>query len=200
MESCSEFCLLFQPPSGTRPAPASATWRCSSGTQHLDARDAAAFEVLTPLDQGEWHNVWMISDNAGDVTDVHIESAAQFPTQTQLTSGLDPVDFRFGTTDSLVSFFIRSAGALGGEPHVGSWYLDDLYLAQSGENLTDPSEPRARVPSISTWGMVVSLVSIGCFGLAAAARSRLARRGSAGHHERRVHPSGVDRRGIHPYG
>ncbi len=53
--------------------------------------------------------------------------------------GQSVFDYRNGTSDPLIRFLLR----MNNEStwiHLGSWYLDDVYLDTNGENLTDPRD------------------------------------------------------------
>lgn len=102
----------------------------------LDFRDGGGFNNLEPfLEVEEWFNVWMVIDNNDDELSGYIRSTESFPEQTRLTSidGPDSFFFRNGTDDPLTSFYIRA-----GANHIAPWYLDDIYLDTSGENLANP--------------------------------------------------------------
>ncbi len=103
----------------------------------LDFRDGGGFtNVLVDLPLDEWISVWMVIDNADDLTQNYIQTEASIPEQTQLTAGAqDEFAFRFGTDEPLNNFFLRAGGN-----HFGEWILDDIYLDLSGENLTDPND------------------------------------------------------------
>ncbi len=98
-----------------------------------------------------------ITDTA-DYMNLYIQSDQTFPVQTQLQTLLGDMKFTFaqdftmpppgpptaGTNKALTAFFMRMGlgpftESLGLENnHAGPWYLDDLYLDVTGENLTNP--------------------------------------------------------------
>ena len=102
----------------------------------VDFRDNGDFTNVIDLQElDEWYNVWMVIDNDQDSLQGYIQSAVSFPTQTALEAGAqDTFDFRNGTADPLAVFYMRI-----GNDHEGDWYLDDVYLDLSGENLSIPS-------------------------------------------------------------
>lgn len=100
------------------------------------------FANRNPLeDLNVWYEIWVVIDHAADVSDVYIKGGPQFPEQTKVVE-----DARFrngGSTDPLGYFVMKShngneetnAGYRGIDP----WYLDDLYIDYTGENLSTPS-------------------------------------------------------------
>ena len=108
--------------------------------REMRLRDAGAFDPVTELDPAVWYKIWMVIDNAADVTEVFMQGGA-LATQTQLlgvADGQSAFVFRNsggGTVaNDLIRFFVRLTGT-----HAGSMYLDDLWLDPTGQNLADPS-------------------------------------------------------------
>jgi hypothetical protein len=97
---------------------------------NLDIRDGGSYvNMLGNVPTDEWVSVWAVVDNAADTTAVHVQSPTTYPAQQQVGSG----DFRHGTADALETLFVQS-----GSGHGGPWYVDDVYLDTSGQNLTAP--------------------------------------------------------------
>ena len=106
------------------------------------ARDDGAFTAFDNIDElpeAEWINFWMVIDNDSDTNEYSLQSESTFPDQLQMAAGnREGFDFRNGTSDDLIRLFFRCNNEGGGAIHIGPWYLDDIYLDPSGENLTNP--------------------------------------------------------------
>ncbi len=117
----------------------------SPGFDKLAARDGGSFDTLTtavsPL---EWYNVWMVIDNAADMTQIYLQGGA-FAAPTLLDAGgQTSFAFRNGVAgNDLVTFFIatgRNTDNLPPNPteNIGPVYFDDLYIDTTGVNLANP--------------------------------------------------------------
>ena len=101
----------------------------------VDVRNGGAYQNVADVAEDEWVNVWMVIDNDNDETQVYAQSEITFSEQTLLEYQTESnFLFRNGTGDPLVSFFLR----IGADYHEDDFYLDDIYMDQSGENLSDP--------------------------------------------------------------
>lgn len=98
----------------------------------LEARDGNSYEALTTLQGDTWYEMWSVIDNSTDSTEYYIRGGT-FTKQTQLSSGADAIDFRNGTPNSLITFYVRNSGS-----QVGTVYFDDIYIDTTGINLTAP--------------------------------------------------------------
>lgn len=105
----------------------------------MRTRDAGAFTRVMTLQAGVWYSIWMVIDNAADRYEVFAQGG-EHATQTQLADPTGKTQFTFRNSgggvvaNDLVRFFIRLTST-----HLGSVYLDDLWLDPSGRNLTNPS-------------------------------------------------------------
>ncbi|MDB4434438.1 hypothetical protein N9142_04805, partial [Akkermansiaceae bacterium] len=105
---------------------------------NLRTRDGADFRDQSLFAANTWMNVWIVVDNASDLLKVYVESPDGQTGQIEITDdgGVDPFNFRNGTTDRLSSILLITA--LGSEP--GSFLLiDNVYLDLTSENLTSPA-------------------------------------------------------------
>jgi hypothetical protein len=99
------------------------------------------WQNVNPLtDLNVWYELWLVIDHASDTSDVYIKGG-QF---TEQTLAVENARFRNGgSTDPFKYFVMKShngnedteAGYRGIDP----WYLDDLYIDYTGENLSTPS-------------------------------------------------------------
>ncbi len=105
----------------------------------IDARGSltggGGFSNIGTYLDNEWYNIWLVVDNAADLTTVWASQGGDPAVNLSATlGGAGKTHFRNGTTDPLVSLLIRvglSEGSLA--------YLDDVYLDTSGVNLTLPA-------------------------------------------------------------
>lgn len=121
----------------------------TTGANNLSARDAGAFDAIDSFTNDAWYSVWMVVDNARDLVSVFMQGGT-LTNQTLLTGNSDgetAFTFRNSAGDAfntnsgpvandLVSFLVRIGGS-----HTGPFYLDDLYLDNSGPNLANPLGP-----------------------------------------------------------
>jgi hypothetical protein len=105
---------------------------------NLRARDGEVFRNQGLFAANTWMNVWIVADNATDQFKIFVESPDGQSGQIEITDdgGIDPFNFRNGTTDRLSSILLISAVA--GE--AGSLTLiDNIYLDPTSENLSRPA-------------------------------------------------------------
>ena len=99
-------------------------------------RDGDQFKTLSDaFANRSWYCVWLVADNATDRYEIYIQGGS-YQEQTQLSaSGKASFDFRNGGQNPLQSFFVRT-----GSNNPGDYYVDDIYLDPSGENLSTPGQ------------------------------------------------------------
>ena len=102
------------------------------------------YDVLTTLVPGTWYNVWVLINNTTDSYEVWLNSVpggdAQTGDQQDNGDGATSFGFRTAAGTDLQSFFIKTGG--GSSPPDGRFYLDDIYLEDTGEaNLSNPTDP-----------------------------------------------------------
>jgi hypothetical protein len=110
------------------------------------------YDVVSTLLPDTWYNIWVLVDNGAKTYQVWINSTpggnANSTDQLTNSSGEDLFGFRTATNRDLVSFFIKTG--CGASPIDGRFYLDDIYLEDTGEiNLTNP----ATIPFSLPWLM-----------------------------------------------
>lgn len=104
------------------------------------------FATYGEMHEGTWHDMWYVIDNSTDTFDVYV-SGGNYIGPTQISDDLgfrngdalpnpgDPIDA------DLINFFIRiNAGQATNE----RFFIDDIYLDTSGENLTLPASTFAQ--------------------------------------------------------
>ena len=99
------------------------------------------WQNVNPLtDLNVWYEIWVVIDRTSDTSDVYIKGG-QF---TEQTLAVENARFRNGGSTSPFEYFVMishngnedtQAGYRGIDP----WYLDDLYIDYTGENLSTPS-------------------------------------------------------------
>lgn len=103
----------------------------------LRVRDGGAFRDQGQYAANTWMNVWLVANNETDQLRIFVESPDGLDGVIEITDdgGIDPFDFRNGTSDRLASVLLITA--LGGE--AGSFVLvDNIYLDPAAENLSAP--------------------------------------------------------------
>ncbi|MGJ8696777.1 MAG: hypothetical protein ACSHYF_10690 [Verrucomicrobiaceae bacterium] len=114
----------------------------------LRARDAGAFRDQATYAIDTWMNVWIVADNASDQLKVYVESPDGETGQIEITDdgGIDPFNFRNGTTEHLSSILLITA--LGGEAlsHV---LVDNIYLDPTSANLSTPAPSKGNTGDIT---------------------------------------------------
>ncbi|WP_146397428.1 glycosyl hydrolase [Pseudobythopirellula maris] len=103
----------------------------ATGTFLIDARNGGAFTapLATGLATDEWHNVWMVIDQATDQYDVYLSTGEADAVKLNAT----PLAFRNGADSALDSFLALA----GGSPIDNGALVDDIVYLH-GENLTNP--------------------------------------------------------------
>ncbi|YCM43183.1 lamin tail domain-containing protein [Verrucomicrobiaceae bacterium 227] len=100
----------------------------------LNARDGGSFDPVEAFDEDVWYDVWLVMNLATDQFEVFMKGGS-LATRTQLeNAGQTSFSFRNGSSgDAMANFFART-----GSPSTGSFFLDDLYLAD-GTNFGNPA-------------------------------------------------------------
>ncbi|YCM46586.1 hypothetical protein V2O64_11205 [Verrucomicrobiaceae bacterium 227] len=101
-------------------------------------RDAETFRDQATFAVDTWMNVWIVSDNENDLVNIYYESPDGQSGQVEVTDdgGIDPFNFRNGTTEALSTVFI----VLANNAEAGSTLLiDNIYLDADARNLTTPA-------------------------------------------------------------
>ena len=115
---------------------ASISARTPGNPGRLQVRSGGSYVTVEDFfELEEWINIWMVIDNDVDEFQVYAQSDTTFPDQQLLDDGTtDIFVFRNGTPDPLTTFYLRT-----GLNHEGHFYIDDIFLDPSGENLEVPS-------------------------------------------------------------
>ena len=99
------------------------------------------YDVLTTLVPGTWYNVWVLINNTDESYEVWLNSVpagdAQASDQQDNDQAETSFGFRTAAGTDLKSFFMKTGG--GSSPTNGRFYIDDIYLENTGEpNLSNP--------------------------------------------------------------
>jgi hypothetical protein len=114
----------------------------------IKVRDGAVVDDLGPNSfvDAAWYNVWMVVNNSTDTYQLWIEqgdTAPAFASNHILDpAGGSPGDFDFGfrngaASSPLQAFFM----VMGSDSLTGRFYVDDIYVDTSGQNLATPVVP-----------------------------------------------------------
>ncbi len=93
-------------------------------------------DIVENLVEETWYNVWYVVNNTDDYAELYIQGGV-YGSQTQIedTGGDKTFNFRNGTNDNdMIRLLIRTA-----HPDLSAtakFYMDDIYIDTSGENLT----------------------------------------------------------------
>ena len=104
--------------------------------------DTEIYDVLTTLEPGIWYNVWVLVDNSSETYQVWLNSNsggdATAGDQLSNSAGETLFEFRKTPGTDLNTFFIKTGS--GDNPLNGRFYIDDIYLEDSGDtNLSNPA-------------------------------------------------------------
>lgn len=120
---------------------------------YFAVRDGSSFvDTETVIPDGEWIDIWMVVYNrvqdgitVHDETELYFATAGGTPTKVLIPNGsgghYDTFIFRNQTNDPLVAFFVGTYNdtGSGGTPNTNEqWYIDNVQIDYSGENLTVP--------------------------------------------------------------
>lgn len=112
----------------------------TSNKDDLRINDDGTYLELTTLEAGHWYNVWLLIDNAADVTSVWLHDRPNEPAtrDDQLSiDGRTEFSFRGSVAGDLKNFFIKTGG---GDGVAGPLIIDDIYLQESsGMDLSYPA-------------------------------------------------------------
>lgn len=128
----------------------------TTGANNLNVRDAGVFDAVDTFASDTWYSVWMVIDNARDLTSVFMQGGA-LANQTLLngnTDGETAFTFRNSTGDALnsntgpqpnalITFLVRIGGS-----HTGPLYVDDIYVDPLAANLSNPLGPDTLAPTL----------------------------------------------------
>lgn len=109
-------------------------------------RNGGSFNTLDSpsFDDGTWYHVWMTADNAADTFHVHILDAGTGAGQAfqlaappaSFSGANDTFDFREGVNNAIDRFFLAV-----NSPNGNRYFIDDIYIDNTGFNLTNPVIP-----------------------------------------------------------
>jgi len=106
----------------------------------LRINDDGSYRNLTVLKPELWYNVWLLIDNAEDVTAVWLHARPgepALPTDRISTAGQSLFQFRDQLVGDMRTFFIKTGGGSG---VLGPLHIDDIYLENSdAKNLDNPA-------------------------------------------------------------
>ena len=107
----------------------------------MDLRDAGTYEQTALLADNTWYSLWMVTTNTDPGTfECYLQSDTDpnFATQTQLTTGADPLDYRINGATDIINVYFRNANNPGGVMD-NSLFIDDIYINPSEADLTNPA-------------------------------------------------------------
>ncbi len=107
------------------------------------------YDELKTIAPGTWYNIWILVNNALSTYQVWMNSVyggkAQATDLLVNSDGESLFRFRTSTNKDLIKFFIKTA--CGASPIDGHFYLDDIFLEDTGDiNLNNPLPPRVVPP------------------------------------------------------
>ena len=130
-----------------------------AGVNNIDLRDGGVYESVGTLADNTWYSLWLVATNTFPGTfEAYLQSNtdSNFATQTLLTSGGDPFDFRINGPTDIVNVYLRNANNPGGVAG-NDLYFDDFYINSNAVDLSDPlavPEPTGVVVLLAGTGMV----------------------------------------------
>ena len=117
------------------------------GSDLFRVRHGAAFEATQiAIPNNEWVEIWMHVNHAANTTEFYVKTAADAaPVKAVFTDEFGAettaADFRNGTTEPLVTFFMGTVAGLADNPVDGdAFFIDDIYIDVTGLNLSSPSD------------------------------------------------------------
>jgi len=113
----------------------------SNGLRVANGLSNEIYDVLSTLVPGTWYNVWVLVNNGSQTYEVWLNSDpggdAQASDQLSNDAAGTLFGFRTAPGSDLNNFFIKTGG--GSSPVDGRFYLDDIYLENTGDtNLSNP--------------------------------------------------------------
>jgi len=111
-------------------------------------RDSGQFDVLGNYFADQtWYCLWLVANNPNDSYQVYAQGGA-FATPTPLdAAGQTTFGFRNGGGDALLTFLAR----MDTSKSQGSFYLDDIYVDPTGQNLASPGNNCNPVAATVGW-------------------------------------------------
>jgi hypothetical protein len=117
-----------------------------AGTDLFRVRDGSAFAATQiSIPNNEWVEIWAVIDMPANTTQFYIKRASDAaPVLATFADAFGTekshASFRNGTTSPLVTFFMGTVAGLAENPLAGDpFFIDDLYLDVTGQNLTTPT-------------------------------------------------------------
>ena len=113
----------------------------TTGSQNFDLRDGGTYETVSTLLDNTWYSLWMVSTNTNPgVHACYLQSDTdtRFATQTLLTSGGDPFDYRINGNTDIVNVLFRNANNANGVAG-NDLFFDDIYINSDTVDLTTPA-------------------------------------------------------------
>ena len=118
----------------------------------INGRNGSTAPTFLPFDPvaddiDTWYNIWVVSDNGTDTSEVYIQSDIDttFATQTAVAPVLN---FRNGTADPLSTLFLRA--------QEGTAFFDDFFIAE-GTDLSNPAVPEPSTSILTLCGIAIAL-------------------------------------------
>jgi hypothetical protein len=131
-------------------------------TTLLRVRDGGVAEPLETFATNTWYSTWLVINNLDNNYEVWMQGGAlAVPTKLDDNDGPNIGNTLFGfrngaATNDLVSAFLRTGGN-----HNSNFYVDDIYLDVTGQNLSNP----AAIPEPSAVALIGCVVLVaGYFG------------------------------------
>ena len=120
-------------------------------------RDSTQFDVIGgAFSDQTWYCVWLMTNNASNTYQVYAKGGALAqPTQLNV-GGQTAFGFRNGGSDPLLTFLTRMDSK-----SQGSFYLDDIYVDPTSQNLTVPGNDCGALPIDTTPPLVDWLSPVG---------------------------------------
>ena len=115
--------------------------RVIAAAHDLYLRDAGTYELAANLADNTWYSLWMVSTNTNPGTFVaylQSDTDPNFATQTMLTTGADPIDYRINGATDIINVYFRNANNPGGVMG-NSIFIDDIYINPTAADLTSPA-------------------------------------------------------------
>ncbi|MDA7930345.1 PEP-CTERM sorting domain-containing protein [Akkermansiaceae bacterium] len=117
---------------------------------NIDVRDGGGFSNVGTYTAGEWYNVWLVLDHTTDTTTVHFN---QGDADAPAAAGSGAFRTTGNTVhDDIINVFIRN-----NDP-TNSGFVDDIYVDNTGANLTNPTAiPEPASSLLALLGLVFGL-------------------------------------------